>query len=477
MKNISIWKESSKKNINYKELNKDIDSDVLIIGGGITGISTLYQLEKSSLNVILVEQDKIGMGVTSNSTGKLSYLQDNIYNKIIKKYDFDRASRYLNSQIDAINMVVDVIKKEKIECDLEVSDSYVYTDNDNEVDDVNELKSFLEKNNIDVFEKKLSLVKSKDMIGVHNTYLFNPLKFVRGLANSINKGKIYENTSIIKCERKENSYFCYTNNNNIIKCKYVVIASHYPYFNLPFLFPIKGSLEKSYIGCGKKKINNVSLISYSNPYISIRNYKDYIMYLSNSHVISNNVDDKKNFLELEEKVKNMGVDLEYVWSNIDIMTNDSLPYIGKIKNNLYIGTGYNTWGLASSFLSGYIISQLILNFSTKYDDLFDPLRKIKGNILEVAKDSYYNMMGMINGIFYSNNLVKTDKINGKKVFVYRDENKGYKVYSKCPHLGCELIFNEIEKTWDCPCHGSRFNLSGKCVSGPANKDIGVIDTK
>ena len=476
MKNISIWKDKSKKIMNYKSLDKDIECDVLIIGGGITGISTLYNLNNSNLDVVLVEQNKIGMGVTSNSTGKLSYLQDSIYNKIINRYDEKMAGRYLKSQKDAIEMVVDIIKKEKIDCDLEKSKSYLYTNKDNEIDNIKKLKTFLIDNGVKVVDEHFSLVESKYMISVSNTYLFNPLKFVRGLANVIDNSKIYENTSIIKCERNDLGYVCYTNS-NIIRCKYVVIASHYPYFNLPYLFPIKGSLEKSYIGSGKKKMENVSLISYSNPYISIRNYKDYMIYLSNSHIISNDTNDEKHFLELEKKIKDMNVNIEYLWSNIDIMTNDSIPYIGRINNNLFIGTGYNAWGLANGVLAGYIISKLIKDFTTGYEDLFDPLRKIKGNTLEILKNSYYNAMGMINGMINKSDKISCDTFMGKIIYIYKDDNKEYRVYSKCPHMGCSLIFNEIEKTWDCPCHGSRFDLSGKCISGPSNKDITVKNTK
>ncbi len=472
MKNISIWKYNCCEINNYNRLDKDIFCDVLIIGGGITGVSTLYYLDNKGLDVVLVEQNKLGFGITSNSTGKLTFLQDNIYNSIINKYGEDKALQYLNSQKFAINMIIDTINKEKIECDLEKCDSYVYTNNDKDIDDLVKLRDFLKRNSIDVFEKNIPLVISKYMFGVKDTYLINPLKFVRNLSSIISSSKIYEDTCIIKCKKSSTGYICYTKNNTI-KCKYVVVASHYPFFNIPYLFPLKGTLEKSYIGSGKKKIDNVSLISYSDPYISIRNYKDYLIYLTNSHINSKDINDKKHFFELKKKFNDLNVSLDYMWSNIDIITNDKLPYIGKINDNLFIGTGYNTWGLTNGFLAGYMISKLIMNSTVEYKDLFDPLRKIKGNVLEIAKDSYYNLFGMLNGIFYSNNIIKKEFINGRDVFVYNSNNIEYKVYSKCPHMKCRLIFNEIEKTWDCPCHGSRFDIKGKCISGPSNNDIMV----
>ena len=174
-------------------------------------------------------------------------------------------------------------------------------------------------------------------------------------------------------------------------------------------------------------------------------YKDNLIYLSNSHNTNNNVCDKENFIELQNKISNLNLKPNYLWSNIDIITNDGLPIIGRLKDNILIGTGYNTWGLTTSFLAGKILSDIILNNDNEYLKLFNPKRKYKG----ILKSTYKTLEGYINGLFYKNN---------KKVHF-------------CPHAGCKLIYNDLENTWDCPCHGSRFTKNGKCISGPSNKDI------
>ena len=180
MKNYSIWKDgvNLKK---YKKLDKDIDVDVLIIGGGITGISCLYHLRDSGLKVALVEQNKIGMGVTANTTGKINYLQDKIYNDLLSNFDYDVASLYLKSQKDAVNLILSIKKENKIECDLEKVCSYVYTNKDNEVNKLKVLEEFLVKNKVKVRKDKLNLVDSKYVFGVDDTYLFHPLKFIDGI--------------------------------------------------------------------------------------------------------------------------------------------------------------------------------------------------------------------------------------------------------------------------------------------------------
>lgn len=448
MKNISIWNNIKRKK--YKSLNEDKEVDVLIIGGGITGINTLYNLKSTNLDVMLVEQGRICSSITSNSTGKLSYLQNDLIDKIRIKCGDKTASLYLKSQIEAIKKIVSVIKKENIQCDLESVNSSLYTNSKDEITKLIELRKFLESNNIETYNSNNPFVKSKYMFNVKGTYLFNPVKYTLELANKCNN--IYENTSVKKIEEKDEIYLCYTDK-CIIKAKWIVMASHYPYFVLPYLFPFKNSLEKSYISASSYNKDKVSLISYSNPFISIRTYKDSLIYLSNSHSIETNICDKENFNELLKKLKDLDLKPNYLWSNIDIITNDGLPYIGKLKNNILISTGYNTWGLSTSFLAGEILRDIIINKNNEYIEPFNLHRKTICNVKDTLKNIYKNMLGFIKG--YMN-------INNK-------ENKN--ISKICPHVGCKLIYNEVENTWDCPCHGSRFNNDGNIISGPANKKI------
>lgn len=458
MKNYSIWKDTIKGNT-FPKLEEDKKVDVLIIGGGITGVSSFYHLKDSNLQVILVEQNKIGMATTGNSTGKLTFMQNDLIDKIKKDLGKDIASKYLASQIDAINLVKDIIDKENINCDLKKTESIIYTNKEDEIDKLKELKDFFEQNKISIKKAKNKLVKSKYEISASETYMFHPIKFIYGLLK--NSQNIYEETSIKKIVKEKDYYLCYTNN-YVIQTKWVIIASHYPYFNLPFLFPLKGSIEKSYLSASKTKGENTSLISYSYPFISIRTYKDYLIYLSNSHSINMDTDDKRNFEELKKKISDLKLQPEYLWSNSDIMTNDGMPYIGKIKEKMLIATGYNTWGLASSVLAGKILSDIIKNKENKYIELFNPKRKSLNQIMGGINNSFKSFSGYISGMKKQENI----QISGNSL-IYN----GHRVLKKCPHMGCSLLFNETENTWDCPCHGSRFSLEGDCLNAPANKSI------
>ena len=464
IKNISIWKDTVKIK-EYPKLNEDQEVDVLIIGGGLTGISTLYNLQNSNLRVMLVEQNRIGQGVTANSTGKLSFLQNDLLDKIRKSFNDEVASLYLKSQITAINKVVEVINKEKIACDLETVDSILYTKKEDEIAKIKDLETFLKSNNVKVESAKSNLVESIYMIKVENTYTFHPLKFLNGLLKN-NKYPIYENTSIQKITEEDGYYLCHTND-YVIKTKWVVLASHYPYFIFPFLTPLKVSLEKSYLSASSYKGDKVSLISYSKPFISIRNYKDNLLYLSNSHDVNKDVASTKNYEELTKKLHDLNLKPKYLWSNIDLITTDGLPYIGAIKDHMLMGTGYNTWGLASSYLAGTILSDIINGKDNEYIKLFSPKRLNMSNVCGGISNIGKSIEGYINGLANKSDNVTYEWVDAKKIAILGDT----KVYHSCPHLGCKLIFNEIEQTWDCPCHGSRFSASGKCISGPANKDI------
>ena len=447
MKNRSIWSDTKIKK--FKALDKNITTDILIIGGGITGINILYELKDK--DVCLVERNKIASGVTLNTTGKLTLLQDILY-----KIPSDKVNLYLESQIEAIKIIKKRIDKNNINCDLVKTKSYLFSNEKKEK--LEYVKKILEKNNIKVKENDLNYLKYKYSISVEDTYLFNPLKYINGLLNKIDKN-IYENTNIVDIKKFNNKYICKTNKNKIIANK-IVLASHYPYFIYPYFFPLRCYLEKSYLVAYKKNIENISLINIDKKVISIRNYKDYIIYLKNSCNI-NKVKDKEKFMELSN------IKADYIWSNIDIMTSDNLPYIGYIKENFIIATGYNTWGMTNSVIAGHVVKDLIENKKNKYSKLFNPKRKNK----KIINNAFCTLKGYYEGYKIKNDKIKYTKINGIDVMIYIENNKKYIVKRKCPHAKCNLIFNEIEKTFDCPCHASRFNLEGKVIKGPSKYDI------
>ena len=227
MKKQSIWLKDFKNSITI--LDKDIDCDVLIIGAGITGLSTAYHLINNNLKVVVVDKDEIGNDVTARTTGKITYLQELIYTRLKKELSEEISKNYLESQLEAIDILTNIIEKEKIECDLEQVKSFVFTKDKKELKKLKEEKELLEKFGIAVLDYN-------NAIGVNNTYVFHPIKYLMKLKEIVlnNNIEIYEKTNIIEI-KKEDEYICLTENNKI-KAKKVVLACHYPFFLFPLLF-------------------------------------------------------------------------------------------------------------------------------------------------------------------------------------------------------------------------------------------------
>lgn len=477
MKKSSIWLED----INYipnESLNKNIDVDVLIIGGGITGLSIAYHLKDENLKTCLIERNEIGQGVTARTTGKLTYLQETIYTKLNSE---EKAKLYLESQIDAIKIVESIIAKNNIKCDYERILSYLFTEDEKYIHKIEQEKELLEKFGIRTKEvdQLPNNRKIKYGISVDKTAVFHPIKYLIGLKENIkDKIDIYENTKIIDIDEEDNYYICKTDK-YIVKAKQIVIATHYPYFLLPFMMPFKCHLEKSYVAAFEHDNYHFSAINTNQPTISIRyhqdNQKSYQLYLNGSHNLAFKNNDDENFNNL---LKDLKTEPDYIWSNKDLITNDFLPYIGKLKDNMYIATGYNTWGMTNGTIAGKVISDLIINKENKYQNLFDPKRSINvSKIINFSLDVVSNIKSFVgskiikNKSWYPDN-VQFKQIDGEDVAIYIDENKKeHIVYQKCPHMKCNLLFNVEEKTWDCPCHGSRFDVDGNCIEGPSNYSI------
>lgn len=475
---MSFWGKSVNRD-NLPSLKEEKSVDTLIIGGGIAGLTALYYL-RNKKSVYLVDASLVGEGVTKNTTGKLTYLQNTIYSDLVSNIHYDTALSYLKSQQTAINLVKEIIAKEKIDCHLEQVTSFVFTNKESEIKKLKQEKEFLISQNIEVKEGNLPLkVPYLSAISVNDTYVFHPILYINHLKKLL-KDKIYEHTKITKIKKQNGKYICYSNHTKIIASK-VIVACHYPFFFIPFCLPLKSHIEKSYIIARKVEKNpKFSAITVSNPGLSVRFYEDesgiYEICLASSHKTSKDQNDNKNFKNVKRIFNIKEEEIVDSWSNVDIITDDKLPFIGEAKKNFYIATGFNTWGMTNGILAGFLLSRKVLGEKMPFEDLFFPKRS---NFYQV-KNFFPNILGSVVSFigskkheknWYKSNLVFTKK-NGKSVAIYTDkERKEHIVYTTCPHMGCSLIFNELEKTWDCPCHSSRFTMDGECIKGPSTKDI------
>ena len=430
----SIWQE----NIDmpkFNSLNNDFNTDVLIIGGGICGILCAYMLDKKGINYALVEGGRICNKTTANTTAKITSQHGFIYNKIVKKYGLDFAKLYLDANENAILEYEKLCKD--IDCDFEKTDNYVYTINDSTHLE-NELLA-LKKIGFNNFEYCESLGLPFNTCGgikFKNQAQLNPLKFIAHIAKGLN---IYENSHI--SEMIDTTAI--VNNKYKINAKKVIVATHFPFINKHGLYFLKMYQHRSYVlALENAPLVNGMYVDEDKKGLSFRNYNGYLLLGGGSHRTG-----KKggSYMELEEFAKKHfpNAKIKHKWATQDCMTLDDMPYIGnysKSTPNLYVATGFNKWGMSSSMVASKILCDLVIDKENKYSKLFSPSRSILHG--QLAINTFEALCGWLS-------------------FTKK----------RCPHLGCGLKWNKYEHTWDCSCHGSRFDKDGNVLNNPANENL------
>jgi len=496
----SLWIADSNKT-NYPKLNKNEKADVCIIGGGITGAVTAYLLAKKGINVIVLEKDKVGMGVTSKSTAKLTIQHGLFYSYLYNSYGKEVAKEYLESNEEGIKLAEKIINDEKIECDFEKRDAYVFATCESELEKIKqEIKVVNELGfNADYVESiKIPVEKTLGAIRFKNQAQFNSRKYVVELFDRINKmgGKIFENSKVVKIDRCDNCYKVSTEDYRVV-CNKVVICSHYPIKNFPGMYFTKMYQDKSYVIAVdindneiKQDIIDGMYIQSCDPVISFRtakyNDKRVLIIAGAGHKTGKCYEKiEDSFVNLENYIKKYypNAQVLFKWSTEDCVTLDKIPYIGEFSKflpHIYVATGFKKWGMSTSHVAGKLIYDKIIGNKNEYEKIYnatrlEPIKNAKefGNML---RESSYSLV--INKIKLAKDVF--DKIplgdggiveiNGNKVGVYkRDDGKIFAVKPFCGHLGCLVSWNNLEKTWDCPCHGSRYDYMGNIITEPSVK--------
>lgn len=491
----SLWIETTKNLINLKPLKKDIETEVCIIGGGMFGLTTAYYLTKFGKKVIVLEKGEIGEKVSGNTNGKITSQHGLFYNHLVQDYGEDYARKYLQANEETIKNIKDIVENEKIECDFNIQRSYVYTTKEDEVMEIKketEIVNKLGKGAKFITDVDLP-IKIKGAIEFDGQAEFHPRKYMIGLCEAILKqNEIYNYTTVTDVVKKGENYNIYTDKGNVT-AKYVVLATHYPIINMPGFYFTKMYQSTSYLIAIEtdSKLPQGMYISSKEPVYSFRTTEyqgKRIMIIGGSeHKTGKPIEDDSNYRELEKKAKEMYSDYKVLfrWNTRDCISLDKIPYIGKFSNimdNIYVGTGFKKWGMSLSNVAGNIIADKIMGKENKYADIFDSTRmrpiknrwEVKNIVKETVNSIALNKFKIepedLNNIQNDNGAIF--EINGENIGIYKDkQGEIYAVKPNCAHLGCLLTWNNLDKTWDCPCHGSRFDYMGNNIYEPAIKDL------
>ena len=495
----SLWIETTKDKIKLESLKRDETTEVCIIGGGLFGLTTAYYLSKNGFKVTVLEKDEIGKRASGNTTGKITSQHDLFYAHLIDDYGEEFAQKYLEANENAIKNIKKIVEEEKIECDFCEEKSYVYTTKEDEVIEIEKEVEAVKKLGKDAkFVTQIDLpIKIKGAIEFENQAQFHPRKYMIGLAEAILKeNKIYQHTKVTDVKKDNEQYKICTENGNVY-AKYVVIASHFPIVNMPGFYFGKMYQSTSYLIAieTKSKLPQGMYINVKEPLYSFRtakyNGKDVLLIGGNGNKTGEAIPDENHYEMLEKKAKELYPDCKilYRWNTQDCMSLDKIPYIGEFSNlikNVYVGTGFKKWGMTSTNVAAQIVSDEIMKKPNKYADVFTATRvkpiKNRWEVENMVKETVNSIaLNKFKIEPYSVEQIENDngailEINGENVGIYKDKvGKIYAVKPNCAHLGCLLSWNNLDKTWDCPCHGSRFDYMGKNIYEPAIKNLATFN--
>ncbi|MCH5343206.1 MAG: FAD-dependent oxidoreductase [Acetatifactor sp.] len=427
----SVWTETVSMP-HFETLEGEVKTDVLIIGGGITGILCAYFLKERGVDYLLAEGRTICSGITKNTTAKITAQHGLIYANLLKKAGLEKARMYLDANRRAVDKYFSLCQS--IDCDFEERTNFVYSLNDRKK--LEQEADALEKIGFDaLFRDTTDLPFSTvGAVGFAHQAQFHPLKFLARLASGLN---IYEHTFVTRLS--ENVALT---EKARITFQRVIFATHFPIDNKHGLYFLKMYQHRSYVIALEKAAPIKDMyVDEDKKGMSFRGYGNLLLVGGGSHRTGKRGGDWQELRAYARKYYPQAKE-RYCWATQDCMPLDNVPYIGLYSKSMpqcYVATGYHKWGMTSAMVAAMILTDRIVGKENPYEAVFCPSRSMfKPQLLVNGGEAVVNL------------LTPTTK--------------------RCPHLGCALKWNAAERSWDCPCHGSRFDADGGLIDNPANGD-------
>lgn len=489
----------------FPGLHEDIQCDVSIVGAGITGITTAYLLTKSGYKVALLDSGDILGGTTGHTTAKVTSQHGMIYDKLIRHFGEEEARLYYEANEEALAFVRNTVKDLKIECDLKQEQAYLYADSEDQEKQLRKEWDAYQKLGIpgEWIDSLPIPVEARGAIVMKDQAQFHPLQYLRGLTNYITShgGLIYEKTTIENSadDTEDGRKKIVTVDGHTVTCRYVLSASHYPFLDGGGFYFTRLHAERSYVVAIEPEVpyEGGMYINCGSPKRSLRSArldgKDVILVGGESHKTGQGECTFRHYEELEQFAgMTFGIkSIPYRWSTQDLVTLDEVPYIGHLTSdspNVYVATGYYKWGMTSGTLAGLIIHDLILGQENRYAELYTPSRfkpnpSVKNFIVQNADVAGELISGKVELNLGKAADLKADegapvRHMGRRAGAYKDpDGKLYLVDTTCTHMGCEVEWNAAERSWDCPCHGSRFDYKGNVIEGPATENLPLLSSQ
>lgn len=430
----SLWKSTAKLP-HFAELQQDITTDVLVVGGGIAGLLCAWRLKQAGVETVLVEADELGGGITGNTTAKITSQHGLLYDKLTRTMGRETARLYLQANEQALQTYRELCQT--IDCDFEEQDAFVYSLHGRQA-----------------IEKEVRAVKALGFPAelVTETALpfpvagavrfgrqaqFHPLKFLSALVKELT---IFEHTRVLEWQPG-----LVVTDRGKIQAQNVIITTHFPMLDRFGCYFLKLYQRRSYVLAlrGAPALDGM-YIDASGQGLSFRRYKDLLLLGGGGHRTGKPGEGWRPLEEFAHRTWPRATEVSR-WAAQDCMTLDGMPYIGQYSPgtpHLYVATGFNKWGMTSAMAAAAILTDLVQGKENPYANVFSPSRSILHP--QLAVNAWESTIDLLTP-----------------------------TVPRCPHLGCALKYNAQEHSWDCPCHGSRFTARGRLLDNPAEKDIRV----
>jgi glycine/D-amino acid oxidase-like deaminating enzyme/nitrite reductase/ring-hydroxylating ferredoxin subunit len=495
----SLWQSSQpaygSQNV---KLPKELQ-DVVIVGGGITGVTTALLLQLSGKKCVLAEARNLGFGTTGGTTAHINTFPDTPFPKIVKNFSEEDAQLVVKGLSQAVALIKNHIREYKIDCGFRELTGYMFATDEKQVKELDEIVEVSSRLGIPIeFTDKSPIpVPFLKIASIQKQAQFHPIQYLYALAELFEKsgGVILQDCRVLNAD--ENDSIVVETSKGDIQCRSMIYATHIP----PGvnLLHFRCAPYRSYaIAVTLKDGEYPDAVAYDlqEPYHYYRSHhagnRRFLISGGEDHKTGHEDNAEACFRRLESHTRShFNVeDIAFRWSSQYFEPTDGLPYIGHLPGhpgNIYVATGFSGTGINFGTFSAILLRDLITKGESEYAELFDPnrIKPVAGfsNFVKEAADVVAKLVG---GIFPSEKLdtisdlakdeARIVEFEGKRMGIYKDDaGELFAVNTACTHINCRVQWNTAEKTWDCPCHGSRFSYSGEVLNAPSRKDLEVYE--